>query len=211
MVSMACRVVASSAVLALVVGPIWPLVAWSQGAQQSNAAPLGVVPGARVRLVTAPSDTSQIGTITDVRQDGIGFRRDPQRDSLTIGFDHLTKLEISQGRHSHPVTGLAIGFLGGAAIGAIAGAASYHNSPCPPGGENFCFGPITSQGEDAALGAVLCAVGGGVIGLITGFIVHTERWHKVPLGSLLAQRQTGLILMPSPTGLRLGMRLGAPI
>jgi hypothetical protein len=207
------RIALRSGVLVLALGAVSSSVVWSQGDQESTASALGIVPGARVRVrATDYGDTSQIGTITGVRHDGITFRRERHRDSLMIGFDHVTQLEISQGRHSHPVSGLAIGFLGGAAIGAIAGAASYSNTvSCPPNGEFFCIGPLTTQGEDAALGAVLGAVGGGVIGLVTGFIVHTERWHKVSLRSLLAQRQTGLILAPSPTGFRFGVRIGADI
>jgi hypothetical protein len=195
----------------MVVSLVWPPVACPQGAPQSAAAGQGVVPGARARLVTATSDTSQTGTISDVRPDGFGFRREGQADNTPVGFASLTQLEIGQGRHANPLLGLAIGAAAGAGIGAIAGAATYRNSnPCPAGGQSFCFGSITTQGEDAALGAILGAVGGGAIGLVTGFIVHTERWRKVPLGSLLAQRHTSLIVTPTRTGLRFGLRIGAP-
>jgi hypothetical protein len=197
-------------VLAVALGPAF---AWSQGSRESSGAALGIVPGARVRLTAADSgDTRQVGTVIGVHQDSVAVRREPQRDTLMVGFAHLTALELSEGRHAHPVTGLAIGFLGGAAIGAILAAAAYHKSTetCPPYAFGCGFGDF-GAGANAAAGAILGAVGGAVVGVITGFIVHTERWRKVPLASLLARSQTGFLLTPSPTGLRLAMRIGTPL
>jgi hypothetical protein len=161
---------------------------------------LGIVPGARARLIVSDyGEAPQTGTVTAVRGDSIVFRRDQAGDSLTIGFAHVGRLDVSRGRRTRPLTGLGLGFLAGAGAGALAGAATYHKSSF------IDFG----VGVNVAVGAVLGAAGGAVVGLIAGSVIHTERWHTVSLNGLLDHPQAGIALIPSRSGPRLALRVAA--
>jgi hypothetical protein len=171
-----------------------------------TAESLGIVPGARARLIVSDyGEDLQTGTVTAVRGDTIVFRRDQAGDSLAIGFVHVGRLDIGRGRHARPFTGLGLGFLVGAAAGAIAGAATYQKPACT--NDSFCldFG----VGANVAGGAVLGGAGGALVGLIAGAFIHAERWRTVSLNGLLDHPQAGIALIPSRSGPRLALRVAA--
>lgn len=177
--SFSLRHCAFAAVLVLALG--------SSGAAKAQV----LVPGERVRLVaTEFGDEPQVGTVTAMRGDSITFRRESDSQIHTFGLNHLSRLDASGGRHSHPVRGLAIGLAVGGVAGAAAGASSTKDA---------FFGP----GAGAAVGGAAGAVGGALVGLITGALIRTERWNRVPLD----QPRLGVSLIPSPLGHALAVRV----
>ena len=93
---------------------------------------------------------------------------DGSSDSWLVGRDEIDKLEVSRGMKSNWKTGMWIGTLGGGAIGALVGAAG-----CEEGfiGRDDCI---------AALGLAGMLIG-MPLGTITGALIKTERWEKVPM------------------------------
>jgi hypothetical protein len=72
-------------------------------------------PGARVRVSTAAPRASKpawiVGTVIAVTDDRLAIR--PQDDStrtVDVARSAVTRLELSRGQHSHPLTGLGLGF-----------------------------------------------------------------------------------------------------
>jgi len=200
------RTLLSAVLLSASWGPLVPSIVVAQGEAQ-DVESLGIATGTRVRVIADSGDAPVVGTIADVRRDGIVFRRQSQLDTQTISYSHLADLEVSQGLHAHPITGFVVGFFGGAAVGAIYGAASYSEPKCPPM-SFFCFNPIT-RSQTAEAGALLGALGGGIIGVITGGSIHTERWRKVPLASVLSHSLASVSVAPTAGGPRLAARFGA--
>jgi hypothetical protein len=200
------RRLAARAALVAVMGAAVTSSARSQTGRTLTPESLGIVPGARARLIVSDyGEDLQTGTVTAVRGDSIVFRRDKAGDSLTIGFAHVGRLDVGRGRHARPITGLGLGFLAGAAAGAIAGAATYQKPACT--NDSFCldFG----VGANVAGGAVLGGAGGALVGLIAGAFIHTERWRTVSLNGLLDHPQAGIALIPSRSGPRLALRVAA--
>jgi hypothetical protein len=198
------------AALVAVMGAAVTSAARSQTASALTPESFGIVPGARARLIVSDyGEDPQTGTVTAVRGDSIVFRRDQAGDSLTIGFAHVGRLDISRGRHARPITGLGLGFLAGAAAGALAGAAAYHKPRCPSANDGFCGFLDFGVGGNAAAGAVLGAAGGALVGLIAGSVIHTDRWRTVSLNGLLDHPQAGIALVPSRSGPRLAVRVAA--
>ena len=126
------RPLAARVALVAVIGAAVTSAAWAQsGGTPATAASLWIFPGARARLVVSDyGEDLQTGTITAVRGDSFVFRRDKSGDSLTVGYTHVARLDVSRGRHARTLTGLVVGLVGGAAAVAALGAATYHTSPC---------------------------------------------------------------------------------
>ena len=109
------RPLAARVALVAVMGAAVTSSAWSQtGAAPATAASLGILPGARARVIVSDyGEDLQTGTITAVRGDSFVFRRDKAGDSLTVGYTHVARLDVGRGRHARTLTGLALGLLGG--------------------------------------------------------------------------------------------------
>jgi hypothetical protein len=126
-------------------------------------------PGVRVRVSTAPRPSSPnwiVGTVIAVTGDRLAIR--PQQDSggtIDIARTAVTHLEVSRGQHSKALTGLGLGFLVGAGVGAVIGV----------GGEDLA--PTDAK----LIGAGFGAVGGALIGLVIGSGSKSERWQEVPV------------------------------
>lgn len=152
-------------------------------------------PGLRVR-VTSPDVTPPVvtGVIGAVSTDSLVLlRRIGARDTLrmSVPMAAITKLEVSQGRHSRWQTGLVIGAAAGALTGAVIGAAS---------GEDLLF----TSTANAFIGAVVFTPIGGTIGLVAGALTKHEDWEAVPLGRPM------VALRPGPGG-RLNLTVRVPI
>jgi hypothetical protein len=149
--------------IALVLVPLSPL-----SAQVSQS----LEPGTRVRVSTAPVGLWpdwMVGTIISVTDDHLIIR--PERDSaqsIELARTALTHLEVSHGKRSKWLTGLGLGFLGGAAVGAAVG----YNS----GGYSDILGPEAF----AAIVAIPSALGGALIGGVIGAVIKVDRWQVVP-------------------------------
>jgi hypothetical protein len=204
------RPLAARVALVAVMGAAVTSSAWSQtGAAPATAASLGILPGARARVIVSDyGEDLQTGTITAVRGDSFVFRRDKAGDSLTVGYTHVARLDVGRGRHARTLTGLALGLLGGAAAGAALGAATYH-APSPCTNNPFCGLVLFTQGESVAGGAALGAAGGALLGTIIGAVIHTERWHTVSINGLLDHSRAAIAVIPSQSGPRLALRVAA--
>lgn len=198
------RAAALSAGIASVLITLSVRAAQPQGSGRINPATVGVVPGARVRLIVADyGDKPQVGTISAVRGDSIVFHREATGDSAILGLGHIGQLELSRGRHSRPLAGLGIGLLGGAALGAGVGAATNGSSSGP-------YNVGGGAGVGALSGALAGAAGGALIGLVGGALSHPERWDMVQLDRLLEHTHVGATVLPSrlgpPTALHVAAR-----
>jgi hypothetical protein len=164
---------------------VFPHVTSGQG--MTTAARL--VPGARVRI-THPAEGVRVGTALAVTEDQIFVRWADGTDTVGVPLAEVTHLDVSAGSPRFRALKYAgIGLVAGAAVGAMAGAASYDDG-------DALFG----RGALAAIGATMLGSLGGVIGLLSG-IVHSDPWQEVPLD----RTRVGIVAPPGGHGTRLGL------
>lgn len=121
--------------------------------------PARVLPGARVRASAPHLPRRQLlGVVTRLDPDTLVV------DSSPVALSSLTRLEVSTGRRSHWLAGLAIGALVGAGVGAILGS-NYRS-----GDEEICT-PSTC----ALIGAGVLGLVGMPVGALVGGSIHTDR------------------------------------
>lgn len=155
----------------MLLGVVFAGLAWSAAAAQAQT-PLQ--PGQRVRVRSTVAHTPEVaGVFEGVRGDSLMVRDDDRSVATAVPLATVDRLQVSRGRHSHWITGAAIGFAVGAATGVIAGVAGHNDA-------DWLF----SSGASAFLGAVLLAPVGAVTGLVVGLMVRTERWQTVPLDDI---------------------------
>ena len=146
------------------------------GAQE----PFVFEPGVRLR-VTAPD--------CELRGQATGFQA-LRADTLVLEITacplaSVTRLDVSRGQKSHAV----VGSLVGAGAGALVGLAMCANTDvCGILSDNDI------KGEVVATSVVV----GGLLGLLVGYLIKTDRWEEVPLErlrvSLAPQRDGGFAL-----------------
>lgn len=137
------------------------MLAAAASAQESGRLPPEVQPGARIRASVSGAD-AMIGRVIAVRGDSLHMVADRSTDTVHVAANQLTSLDLSIGRHKRRWAGAGIGFLGGAALGALLGRLSYQPSNCT---EFLCdLGPEANEIGGAILGSVLGALVGGGIG-----------------------------------------------
>jgi len=174
--------------LALVIGA---LAGIPNAAAVAQAAALHT--GQRVRVTSAVEATPvRTGVIEALDPDTLHLRHTGKAGdtvATAIPMASIARVEVSRGRHSRWLTGLAIGMGAGAAGGAILGASSE---------DDLLF----SSGDKAVIGAVGFGMLGGAVGVVAGALTKSERWETVP-----ANRVT-VTLAPGPGGrLKLGFRI----
>jgi hypothetical protein len=162
------------------------LVPFATLAAQEQPPPLE--PGARVR-VTAPNlgVEKQQATFRALRGDTLVVTAD---STVYCPLGHVERLDVYQGRTSHPWRGAAIGAAVGGTAGFITGVAL--GGGCI---DSNCF-------TGAQVGGILAVAGGvvgGLIGLGVGSAIKTDRWDEVPLD------QFRVSFVPRPDGLALSM------
>ncbi len=124
--------------------------------------PPQVEPGARVRVTAADNAIrNRVGTLRVLNADSIVLE-----DGLMLPLASVTRLEVSR-RTANVTPGVVVGFLAGAAIGAVWGASA------------------TRGIEEGATAITLLAAGigsvvGAGIGGIVGLGIRTDRWEEVP-------------------------------
>ena len=159
-------------------------------AQQPRDLPPEVQPGVRVRVVS-PAAGTVTGRVTAVQGDEFLVARDRLADTVRLSANQLASLDLSVGRHKRRWRGAGLGLLGGAALGAVIGAATYQKPDCS-GEAYFCD---LGRGFDASFGAVVF----GGVGAVTGALVgagSADDWKPLSLRS-----RTSLELrMPRSTG-----------
>jgi hypothetical protein len=167
------------------------------GIQPLSAQDSPLEPGARVRLqVCDPHSTlftrrgaasvctaRMEGTFVAVSRDTFRLQTEMQVTPSTIPFTSISQLEVSRGRKSHTLLGLAVGSLVGLGAGALAG------------GSVDCYAlGFRDDGVTCVLiGAGAGLVAGSILGAVTGALIRTERWEEVPLEQVRLQvaRQPG--------------------
>ena len=153
---------------------------------------LALTPGARVRI-SAPDllgPEALIGNVVALRGDTLVVHKaDASGAGLRLPLAQVDRLEVSRGGRSRG-TGAAIGFLVGAAVGGIYGAAGH------PG---LAHTDIPEEGETAIYAGVA-----GLIGAAIGAALGGERWKHVPLSHRIS------IAPHRPGGFAISARLAFP-
>jgi hypothetical protein len=127
--------------------------------------------GTRVRVSSsAPGffGPPMVGNVLAQRGDSLSLRPERTQDSITLPLASISQLEVRAGRHSQIGKGMGLGFLSGALIGAVYGAAVASNSHSP-------FG----AGEAAALVGLTGGFLGISVGGAIGAMWRTENWERV--------------------------------
>jgi len=128
--------------------------------------------GTKVRITPIGFDSERVvGTFLSANKDSVRFVPNETRIPTSLATDHVRRIEIANGKHTHKLNGFLIGFVSAGVIGGALTAASWKDS----GGE-FDFG----RWGDAAFVAVPSAVVGGLVGLAIG-ASGVESWKAVPL------------------------------
>ena len=137
--------------------------------------PSPLEPGQRVR-VTAPDlgIRKQVGRFEALRGDTLVVAA--ADSTMTFPVASVTRLELSRGQKSMAGRWAGIGFVSGAAFGAIIGFVSGD----PPRTCDLC--PTAEQ--KAACGAIVFGGIGALIGRGAGASHKTDRWEEVPLDKL---------------------------
>ncbi len=153
----------------------------ASGRAQGAASPPRVKPGSRVRVTTTGAGTI-IGRVTAAVDDTLRIVSVREADTLRIATSRIRAIDVSTGQHRRRWRGAGIGFLAGAALGAVIGAASYQK-PTKCADWCFDFGP----GFDAAAGGIVLGAIGTITGAITG-AGKADDWVPASLGNRTSLR-----------------------
>jgi hypothetical protein len=137
--------------------------------------------GSRVRVVT-PAFGTQEGIAVSVTGDSLIFRAADDSEYQPIPVAQITKLDMSTGTYSRKGTFAGVGFLIGATVGAVAGAASYPKPTCDTRLQT-CFNNLVGPGSrksSAILGGALLGLVGAALGAFVG-AQPTDTWASVAL------------------------------
>ena len=146
-----------------------------------------LAPGTRVRF-SHPGEGRRTGAVIALAADTLEVRIDGRAEAARLPIDQISRLEVSRGMQRQPLRRAGIGFVVGAAIGAIGVAAE--ESGCHRETE-FCLG----AGGGALVGGIFYGAVGGVLGLAAG-VIPSEKWERVPI----EPRRVSLVAAPSGRG-----------
>jgi hypothetical protein len=133
--------------------------------QKINA--LALETGTRARILEAMPDASfTLITVASARPDSLYYSLAGSSNTRSLGWQQITKMEVSAGRHRHAGRGLVLGLLIGPLLGIWQGATGQH-------------------GETRTLNELGGAFGGAFFGTIisgtAGYFWRTEKWIPVYL------------------------------
>lgn len=151
---------------------------------QTRAAGARLEIGTRIRVSSSVPGflgSPRVANVLSQRGDTLSFRPEGTLDSIALPLGSITRLEVSAGRSSHRRQGMGLGLLGGALIGAVAGAATY--TPCSGPGFGSCIFSPESRGEQAKWGGVVGALIGTSVGGFIGAASQTENWKRIAVGA----------------------------
>ena len=128
---------------------------------------LALETGTRARILGAePASKFTLITVASATTDSLLYSLGGSANTRSLGWQQITKMEVSAGRHRHVGLGLGLGLLSGTLAGIALGAAGQH-------------------GEARTLNELGGAIGGAFFGTITGgiagFFWRTEGWVPVDL------------------------------
>ena len=128
---------------------------------------LALETGTRARILgAAPDSRFTVITVVSARPDSLRYSLVGSSDTRALGWQQISRMEASAGRHRHVGRGLGLGFVTGTLAGIALGAAGQH-------------------GEQRALDELSGAIGGALFGTIiggaAGFAWRSEKWIPVYL------------------------------
>jgi hypothetical protein len=131
---------------------------------------ISISSGARARITDPATPRSYVKvTVLDVSHDSLHYTLALDGTSQTLAWDHVARMDVMKGRHRHVGAGAALGLLIGAGAGALIGSSS------ASGNDGY---------TPSAVGG-LAALGGGLVGLVTGGVAgifwKTDTWIPVAL------------------------------
>ena len=133
--------------------------------EKVNALPLQSGTRARI-LEAAPDSKFTLITVASAKADSLHYRLWGRSNTRSLGWQQITRMEASAGRHRHVGRGLGLGLLTGTLAGIALGAKGQH-------------------GETRELNELRGAIGGAFFGTImggtSGFFWRTETWIPVYL------------------------------
>jgi len=136
-------------------------------AQLERISALALETGTRARILEAAPDSKfTLITVASARPDSLRYSLGGSSNTRSLGWQQITKMEVSAGRHRHVGLGLGLGFLTGTLSGIALGATGQH-------GETRTLNELS--------GAIGGATFGTIIGGTAGFFWRTERWIPVNL------------------------------
>ncbi len=141
-------------------------IAGSAHAQTEDTQNVSVGDKVRVRARTLYSPV--VGAVTGLNTDTLHIRIRREAAALAIPLAEITRIEVSRGRRSNFLRGIALGGLVGAFAGASIGLATSQNS---------ILSPTEQAGALGAIGAGAGALIGGIIGAASS----GDRWVVVQL------------------------------
>jgi hypothetical protein len=128
---------------------------------------LSLETGRRARIVgSVPGSKFTVITVASSGPDSLRYRLGGTSNTRSLGWQQITRMEASVGRHRHVASGLGLGVLAGTLAGIGLGAAGQH-------------GEARSLNELG--GAIGGAFFGGIIGGTAGFLWRTDTWIPVYL------------------------------
>jgi hypothetical protein len=135
--------------------------------QPEKISALALETGTRARILRAAPDSKfTLITVASAGPDSLLYSLGGSSNTRSLGWQQITKMEVSAGRHRHLGLGLGLGFLTGTLSGIALGATGQH-------------------GEQRTLRELSGAIGGATFGTIiggtAGFFWRTERWIPVNL------------------------------
>jgi hypothetical protein len=128
---------------------------------------LALETGTRAKILEAAPDSKfTLITVASAGPDSLRYSLGVSSSTVSLGWQQITKMEASVGRHRHAGLGLGLGFLTGTLAGIALGAAGQH-------------------GEERTLKELSGAIGGAFIGTViggtAGFLWRTDKWVPVYL------------------------------
>jgi hypothetical protein len=136
-------------------------------AQLEKINALALETGTRARILgPAPDSKFTLITVASARPDSLLYSLMGSSNTRSLGWQQITKMEVSARRHRHVGLGLGLGFLTGTLAGIALGATG-------PTGETRTLNELS--------GAIGGATFGTIIGGTAGFFWRNERWIPVNL------------------------------
>ena len=182
--------------LALVatVGCLVLVGAAGRGSPEESASPVG--PRVRVTSTAAPSGPVT-GTLVGIDDEALTVLVSKKGEPVRLRRAVIDKVEVSQ-RRGNRGKAMALGFVAGAAIGAIIGATQEPKCEPTPH-DQITYFDLCLEGLNTAGGGVV----GAPIGLLLGLgLSHGERWEPTPLDDL------SIAIGPTRGGAAFSVRIG---
>src|ERR1700737_4215934 len=155
---MTMRLVVATA-LVLTAGPL------ALHGQPEKISALALETGARARILGAGPDSGfTLITVASARPDSLDYSLVGGSNTRSLGWQQITKMEASGGRHRHVLRGLVLGLLIGPLAGIWQGANGKH-------GEGRTLNELGGFFGGAFFGPII----GGTV----GFFWRTEKWIPV--------------------------------